>query len=215
MNKNIILFDLDGTVIDSKLGIFNSIDYLFHKLNMPIPDESVKRRFIGPSIGASLRGIFGFSEKEAEDGVAIYREYYSTTGIMEFELYAGIAEHIRDLKVCGKTVGMATKKPEMFATRIIESVKLPFDLVCGSEPNDHDESKAHIIKRASVALSKDANFNDVVMIGDSQYDIVGSNEVGVDSIGVMYGYGTREEFVENNATWICDSVADLSKLLLK
>lgn len=215
MNKNIILFDLDGTVIDSKEGIFNAIDYTFHKLNMPIPPNSVKQLFIGPSIGASLKSLFGFSQSQAESAVAIYREFYSTIGVFQFELYDGIAELVTELKSLGNKVAIATKKPEIFAKVIIESTCLPFDIVFGSQLDDHNEGKAHIIKRAANVFCTDCNYSTAVMIGDSKYDIIGAAEANVDSIAVQYGYGSNQELIEHNPTWICSSVDDLRDLLLK
>lgn len=215
MNKKAILFDLDGTVIDSKLGIFNALKYTFGRLNIEIPADEFLNQFIGPSIGASFIRLYGYSVEQANEAVSIYREYYATKGLYEYTLYDGIKDLIEDLYDAGFKVGLATKKPEPFAKRILEHADLSdkFHMICGSDPKETHDSKAHIVKRCAMELTHD-NIADAIMVGDTKYDIIGSNEAGVESIGVVYGYGTREEFVEYNATHITDTMIDLHKLLL-
>lgn len=210
--KTCVLFDLDGTVIDSKGGIFKSIDYTLEKLNLEPTDENMKSRFIGPSIGASMIREYGMDEQQAQQAVDIYREYYSTKGVLDFELYEGIAELIKTLKAQGKKVAIATKKPEHFAKIIIESVDFSdcIDIVTGSSLTELSESKGHIINRAATALTDD--MSNVVHIGDTRYDYEGAKEFNIDCIGVLYGYGVAEEF--DSGCVIAPTVKDLSKLLL-
>lgn len=214
MEKNVILFDLDGTVIDSKQGIFNALYYTFDKLGMPRGEKL--DRFIGPSIGASFMKIYGFNVEQAHNAVAIYREYYSTKGILECSLYDGIIELVLALKKDGKRVGIATKKPAEFTLSILKNLKVDqhFDAICGSDLSETHDSKAHIIKKGALLLSQKIDLSDVVMVGDTKYDIIGSNDAGVNSIGILYGYGTREELTEHGATWICENMEQLSRLLL-
>lgn len=217
MDKQAVLFDLDGTVIDSKEGIFNALYYTFDKLGMKHPQVEIMNKFIGPSIGSSFMTQFSFTPEDADNAVSIYREYYSTKGVFECTLYDGISELVSELKAANIKVGLATKKPESFAKIIMKNFQLDsiFDSICGSDLVEKHDSKAHIIKHCATLLSSKADLNDVVMVGDTKYDIIGSHEAKVDSIGVLYGYGTRDELIKYNATYIVKTMSDLRKLLLQ
>ena len=212
--KQVILFDLDGTVIDSKPGIFNAIAYTLDRLGMKEDDLSVLNKFIGPSIGASFKDIYGFDEQGALDAVEIYREYYSTKGILECKPYTGIEQLFKALKRDGKRIGLATKKPEPFAKSIVENLEFNkyFDFVCGSGLDETHDSKAHIIARCASQLSPDNNSN-VVMIGDTKYDAIGANNAGVDCIGVLYGYGCEQELRDEGIIAIAKDMHALHTLL--
>lgn len=212
--KKAVLFDLDGTIIDSELGIFNALSYMFERIGMTSVEKSDFRVFIGPSIGATLRQRYGFTLEEAENAVAIYREYYSTRGYLECTPYAGIESLLASLKDKGSQIALATKKPELFSRMIISKLGFEkyFDAICGSALDDHNDSKAHIIKNALKALSLPAK--SCVMVGDTKYDAIAAREVGVDCIGVLYGFGNRLELEENAACAIVSTTSELSKLLL-
>lgn len=214
-NKKYILFDLDGTLIDSKRGIFSAIYYTFERLGLREDDETVLNSFIGPSIGASFRRQYGFSEIQANEAVEIYREYYSEKGVHEYVLYDGIESLLIKLKADGKTLGVATKKPDNYAKLIIKELGFNqyFDLVCGSTLTETHDSKAHIIKECAEQLGA-CSFDEVVMIGDTKYDCLGANEAGVDCIGVLYGYGCEDELRKHGATEIAVDMTDLTKLLM-
>lgn len=214
-NKQYILFDLDGTLIDSKRGIFSAIYYTFERLGLHEDDESVLNSFIGPSIGASFRRQYGFSDLQANEAVEIYREYYSEKGVHEYTLYDGIEDLLIKLKAAGKTLGVATKKPDNYAKLIIEELGFNqyFDIVCGSTLTETHDSKAHIIKGCAEQLGA-SSFQEVVMIGDTKYDCSGSNEAGVDCIGVLYGYGCEYELKEHGATAIAKDMTALTALLV-
>lgn len=208
-DKKAILFDLDGTVINSKEGIFNSIDYTLNKLNMEKATDEIKAKFIGPAIGYSFKTLYGFTEEEAERAVDIYREYYAETGIFEMEAYEGLERVLALLKAQGRKIAIATKKPEMFAKRIITYLDFDkyFDLVCGAMSEEADNSKSHIIERAykGLGLSKE----DALMIGDTKFDIIGAKGAGVMSLGVGYGFGTKEELKENGADFYAENTDEL------
>lgn len=211
--KNAILFDLDGTVINSKEGIFNSIDYTLEKLGMEKADYETKAKFIGPAIGYSFKTLYGFSEEQAENAVNIYREYYGETGIFEMEPYEGLEKLLKKLKAQGKKIAIATKKPEMYAKRIITYLDFDkyFDLVCGAKSEEADNSKSHIIKRAFEGLN--ARKDEALMIGDTKFDIIGAKGAGVISLGVGYGFGTKEELIENGAEYYAETMDELYDML--
>ncbi|MFZ2537620.1 MAG: HAD hydrolase-like protein [Oscillospiraceae bacterium] len=212
-NKKAILFDLDGTVIDSMEGIFNALYYMFDKVGVKVENSEGLQRFIGPSIGSTLMTHYSFEEKAAEDAVEIYREYYSTKGLLECTAYEGILELLKLLKLQGKKIALATKKPEVFSLKIIENLGLSkyFDAVCGASLKDNDNSKMAIIERAVKALG--ASKCDVVMVGDTKYDAIGSVDAGVDCIGVLYGFGEEDELTRNGAIKIAKDVSELTKIL--
>ncbi|MEG0693397.1 MAG: HAD hydrolase-like protein [Oscillospiraceae bacterium] len=212
-DKKAILFDLDGTVINSTEGIFNALYYMFDKLGQTMKSSDGFTRFMGPSIAAILRTHYGFVDKDADDAVIIYREYYSTKGILECEAYEGIEALLKKLKSQGKLIALATKKPEAFSVRIIEKLGFLdyFDVVCGASLQEKDNSKVHIIERAITALG--VSKADAVMIGDTQYDAIGANEAGVDCIGVLYGFGNEAELVANGITNIAKDVNELTLFL--
>lgn len=207
--KKAILFDLDGTVINSKEGIFNSIDYTLNKLGMGKASDDIKQKFIGPAIGYSFKTLYGFSEEEAENAVNIYREYYGETGIFEMEAYKGLERVLAKLKSQGKKLAIATKKPEMYAKRIITYLGFDkyFDLVCGAMSEEADNSKSHIIKRAYTGLG--AKAEKALMIGDTKFDILGAKEAGVMSFGVGYGFGTKEELYAHGADFYAETTDEL------
>lgn len=212
-DKKAILFDLDGTVINSTEGIFNALYYMFDKLDIKLETSDGLTRFMGPSIAATLRTHYGFEAAAADAAVSIYREYYSVKGLYECVAYEGIPALLKTLKAQGKQIGLATKKPELFSVKIIESLGLSdyFDVICGASLSDNGNSKKEIIERAIAALG--SSKEDTVMVGDTEYDIVGANEAEIASIGVLYGFGEEESIACHNPTLIVTDVAALSKIL--
>ncbi|WMJ22059.1 HAD hydrolase-like protein [Paludicola sp. MB14-C6] len=212
--KNVVLFDLDGTVINSKEGIFNSLYYTFDKLGMIEQDEHKLQQFIGPSIGSSFQNLYQMTNEEAIHAVSIYREYYQSKGIYECEPYEGIEELFLHLKQVNKRIAIATKKPEPFAITVMEHLGLAkyMDAICGSDLNEADNSKAHIIQTAADLL-KTNEYNEVVMIGDTKYDVIGAKKVNIDCIGVLYGFGSEQELIKHGAIAIAKDMNELNNIL--
>lgn len=211
--KQAVLFDLDGTVIDSRPGIFQSLHYAFKKLGLPIPSDEVLSRFFGPSLATSFHNVCGFDDELTEKMIEAYREYYRPTGMFECEVYPGIEKLIRALREQGKKVVLATKKPELFAAQILERKGLLplFDYVAGATMEDKSEHKDGIVIRAAKALGVEKR--DCVMIGDMRFDCIGAKLAGIDCIGVTYGYGTEEELIEHGAAALAKDGAELLALL--
>ena len=212
--KQAVLFDLDGTVIDSRPGIFQSLYYAFHKMGLSVPPKEVLNRFFGPSLATSFHDLCGFDDELTEQMIEAYREFYRPTGMFECTIYPGIEALMKKLKAQGKKVILATKKPEIFAAQILDRKGiLPlFDYVAGAAMDDKSEHKDGIVLRAADALG--VAKEDCVMIGDMRFDCIGARLAGIDCIGVTYGYGTKEELIEHGAAALAADAKDLEKLLL-
>lgn len=211
---SIILFDLDGTLTDSSQGIINSIIYALEKYDINDYDMPLLRKFLGPPLHESFEKFMGFDKEKSLQAVKLYREYFSSKGLLENEVYGGVNDLLQNLKENGKTLIVATSKPQQFTDKIMEHFDLAkyFDFIAGSNMDTTRSKKAEVIE---YALSE-CNIKDkskVVMIGDRAEDMVGAQSVGIDSIGVEYGYGTFDELKNAGATYIVETVDELKKLL--
>lgn len=209
-----ILFDLDGTLSDSSQGIINSIIYALEKYDVNDYDMSLLRKFLGPPLHESFEKFMGFDKEKSLQAVKLYREYFSSKGLFENEIYGGVSDLLQNLKENGKALIVATSKPQLFTDRIMEHFNLAkyFDFIAGSNMDTTRSKKAEVIE---YALSE-CNIKDkskVVMIGDRAEDMIGAQTVGVDSIGVEYGYGTFDELKNAGATYIVKTVGELKNLL--
>ena len=210
-----ILLDLDCTITDSALGITNSVKYALNKLNAPIPPYETLCKFIGPPLLDGFRDICGFDAEKAQEAVKLYREYYETTGLYENAVYDGIPEFLRALKEKGKTVILATSKPEKFARLILEHFNLIqyFDYAAGATIDETRNKKDAVIAYAL----KECNITDkslAVMVGDRHHDIFGAKQNGISCVGVLYGFGSLEELTAAGADYIAENIDELYKILL-
>lgn len=212
---DVVLFDLDGTLCETGEGIRNSIRHALGEMNRPIPSEPELRRFIGPPLWDSFRDFCGMDQQEADEGVRRFRAYYNTQGWLQTKLYGGMADLLRDLRDAGVRVSTATSKPETAALRILERMGvLPyFQAVVGSLPDGARSLKKELIPCAMELCSAGPG-DRVVMVGDTHFDAQGAKQTGVDFIGVLYGYGTREELTSQGATVLVQSVSQLWRYLL-
>lgn len=211
---NTILFDLDGTLTDPAEGITNSVAYALEKYGITPPERQELYCFIGPPLTESFKKYYGFSDSDAVEAVQVFREYFREKGIYENVMYEGIDSLLAELKAAGKTVVLATSKPEPFAGQILERFDLIkyFDVVAGAT---FDESR--VKKDAVIAYALDqlppTNASNVIMVGDREQDVTGAARCGIACIGVLYGYGSREELVGAGAVKVAENVTALSKLL--
>lgn len=211
---DVILFDLDGTLTDPGLGITNSVMHALKKYGIEVEDRASLYKFIGPPLIDSFEQYFGFSHGEAVKSVDYYREYYKDKGIYENEVYAGIENLLQTLTQKGKKIILATSKPEPFAKEILRFFGLDkyFLFAAGSTMSETRTNKAEVIE---YALSE-CGITDktaVVMVGDREHDIIGANKNGIDSIGVLFGYGSREELETAGATYIAETVEDIIRFM--
>lgn len=205
-----ILFDLDGTIIDSGQGITNSVSYALEKCGKPVPPRAQLYRFIGPPLMDSFQAFCGFTRAESQAALVHYREYYSQTGIYENEVYEGVPEMLQTLKGMGRTVLLATSKPEEFALRILRHCGLDrfFDRVCGATLDESRTQKADVIAYALEGLPWRGP-QAALMVGDRKYDIEGARAAGLPAVGVTYGYGSRDELVACHARWLAPAPKDV------
>lgn len=198
-----VLFDLDGTLTDPAEGITNSIMYAQEKMGLEVWDREKLLFFIGPPLKEAFMEKFGLSEEKAKEMVAHYRVEFPRKGIYENRVYDGIKEVLTSLKASGKVLALATSKPQKFAEIVLEHFELAqyFDVVVGATMDGKLGKKADII---TVALEKCAvcDLSQAIMIGDRYHDICGANENNLHSIGVLFGYGSREELENAGATYI-------------
>lgn len=209
------MFDLDGTVTDSALGITNSVMHALNKYGIAVNERSELNRFVGPPLHDSFKNFYGFSNEEANKAVAYYREYYVDKGIFENTVYDGIEELFQSLKENGRRLVLATSKPEIFAKQILEYFNLAkyFTYIAGSNLDGTRTKKDEVIKYA-LESCKITDLTKSIMIGDREYDILGAKKVGIDSIGVLYGYGDSNELEKAEADYIVHTVDEIGKILL-
>ena len=210
-----ILFDLDGTLTESGQGIVNSVVYALKKMGIKENDKAKLEKFVGPPLLDSFMEYYDFTEEEAKQAVTFYREYFAEQGIYEAPLYEGIETTLRYLKNSGKTLYVATSKPEVFARRILQHLQIEdyFVDIVGSNLDGTKVKKDEII---SFLLEKNeiVDRSKVIMVGDREHDIFGAKKVGVDSVGVLYGYGDYQELESAGATYIIERLDDIMKIVL-
>ncbi len=211
---DIVLFDLDGTIINSENGILNSIEYALGKYGAEMPKRSTLNFFLGPPLDDSFSKLLKISKQDAEILVKYYREYYREKGIFEIQLYDGVEDLLKEIKTSCRKVVLATSKPEEFAKKILKHLNIDkyFDVIAGATFDNTRSEKpdviAYALKRVGVM-----NNNSAIMVGDRKFDCEGAAELGLDSIGVLYGFGSREELETAGATYLAETATDVYKYL--
>lgn len=208
----IVLLDLDGTLTDSGEGIFNCVEYALEKYGIKVEDRERLRRFVGPPLVRSFQDFYGFSEEKAQEATRFYRERYGDVGLFENTVYEGIDEMLSELKEAGLDLVVATSKPEPFTIRIMERFDLAkyFTLIVGSDDANGRNTKGKVIDYALKAYGEMKNMpleavkQQAIMVGDRHHDIDGAKENGIDSVGILWGYGEREELETAGADYIVD-----------
>lgn len=212
--KEYILFDLDGTLTDPGEGITKSVEYALNKYDIEVKNRTELYTFIGPPLIDSFMKYYDMSFIEAQQAVEYYREYFKVKGLYENEVYEGIIELLELLKKMGKKIILATSKPEVYAIEILKHFDLfeYFDFVGGATMDTTRSKKADVIRYVLESCDIQ-DLNQAIMIGDRKHDIIGANENGLESIGVLYGYGDLEELQKANATYIAKNVEDILKYI--
>ena len=233
-NYDVVIFDLDGTLIDSRIGIHSSVVHTLKEMGVPQVDQTLLSRFIGPPLIDSFQNVCGMSEPEAERAVAVYKDFFAVEGIKGFEIYDGVREMLWLLRASGVTMGVATTKDEVFAREIVLNADLLpfFSAIIGSDRDGRMLRKPELIAAALSALgvmtpevanaaesreSPDDVASDeprIVMVGDHALDILGAKANGIASIAVTYGFGSDDELREAEPDAEAASVTELRQLLL-
>lgn len=211
----IFLFDLDGTLSDPKIGITKSVQYALEKLGIIETNLDKLESFIGPPLQVSFAEYYRLNEETALKAIDFYRERFKQKGMFENVLYPDIPPLLKSLKEQQYTLIVATSKPTVFSEQILHYFNIDqyFDLVVGSNLDGTRTSKAEIIQYI-LDKYKDYRLDNFIMIGDRKHDIIGAKKVGIDSIGVTYGYGSFEELSKSNPTFIVDSVDGIRNIVI-
>ena len=211
-----LVFDLDGTLIDSSSGILGTLRHTFAVMGIPLLPEEQMRRFIGPPLEPAVMEFVGVDRETAVKAVQVYRAEYKVTGILGVEVYDGVPEMLESLVQAGHRVHLATSKPEVFALRILENIGLTrhFTHVCGAGMDGTRAKKAEVLeelfRRGGVTEPNAETLTDWRMIGDRIYDVEGAAAFGMKSVGVTWGFGPMEEFAGAEAA--VDTPAALAAL---
>ena len=210
MKYQYCFFDLDGTVIDSSPGILRSFNYALDRLGLKHFTKADTAKFIGPPLIHVFCNHFGLSEEDGKKGVAYYRECYRAGGMLECNVYDGIRELLDALAKRGVRCVLATCKPHEFATKILEHHKLldQFALVVGPEMDGTRGEKDEVIAYAREQLAI-LDPSSVLMIGDRANDVRGALKNKMQCLGVLWGFGTAEELIEEGAMALCSTPAEV------
>ena len=213
MKQKHILFDLDGTIVRSDLGITKGVQKSLEHFGIYEELDDLKK-FLGPPMVESYTNFYGFSLEQYKEALDVFHDYYRTVGIFECELYDGIEEMLESLSKEYKLY-VATSKPEREAKRVIEHFGLDkyFTFVGGSDGdfNTKRDTKTAVIEYV-LETNKIMDRGFAIMVGDKSHDIVGAGNTGLKSVGVLYGYGGLEEF--EGANYIVKNVEDLRDMFL-
>ena len=214
-----VFFDLDGTITEPALGITNALIYALEKFDIRVEDRTTLYKFIGPPLRDSFAQFYGFNEEQTLYAIGYYREYYSVNGIKENELMPGMRKSLEYLKNNGAKLYVATSKPELFAKQILEHLGVAgyFDIIAGATMDEKRTKKTEILEylldETQIGDSERA-LRKTVMVGDRHFDILGAKHFGMDSIGVLFGYGSREELSEAGATYLAADAAEMCRYII-
>jgi phosphoglycolate phosphatase len=211
-----VIFDLDGTLSDSRTGIYNAYCYTFEKLGLSHPGDEALKTLIGPSLQKGFSDLFKLQGAENEKAIQVFREYYSSKGLYENTLYVGIKDLLEELNREGVLLYVATAKYQVFANQVLDyfGISRYFQEISGADYQGNHAVKvdlvAGILRRNGIH-----NPDSVVVVGDTRYDIEAAAELEIDSIGVTYGFTTEAEIAAYNPDYIASRVSDLYPLLLE
>lgn len=212
---SVILFDLDGTLTDPKEGITKSVHYALKKMGIEVKNSEELTPFIGPPLQESFKTYYDMNDQQVQEALHYYRERFKEKGMFENEVYTGIAELLTALSAQGLKLAVATSKPTVFAEAILHHFNLHhfFNCIVGSELDGTRTAKAEVILEVMKQLHL-SSADGCVMIGDRSHDIIGANENNMDSIGVTFGYGSRNELEQVGATYLVENVASIEKHII-
>ena len=211
MNYTAIFFDLDGTLTDSSEGITKCAALALSHFGLPVPDTDALKVFIGPPLRETFPR-FGVPEERVEEAVSVFRSRYTTVGKFENRPYDGIRQVLETLTERGAKLYVATSKPQETAVEILDKFDLSryFRLICGATMDGRRDSKESVI---AYLLEQTGTGEKAVMVGDTAYDVIGANAFSIPTIGVSWGFGSREEMETAGAISVVDTMAELLETL--
>ena len=210
-----LLFDLDGTLTNPQEGITKCVQHALRAFGIEEPDLEKLIPFIGPPLIQSFMEFYNMSEEDARKAVAVYRERFSTVGLFENFPYPGIADMLAELKAQGKILAVASSKPTIYVRCILEKFELApyFDVIEGSNLDGTRVDKKEVIAEVLSQLDN-PSADDLLMIGDRKFDVIGARETGFGCVGVRFGFAAPDELEQSGAVYIADTVHDLHRYLL-
>ena len=213
MSNKVFLFDLDGTIIDSSKGITNAVKYSLNILGYEIPNQEILNKFIGPPLDDSYSKYFGMLEEEWNEAIKHFKKYYDEKGMYELKIYDDLEELLSKLSKKYRLY-VATSKDEKNANKIIKNLKIDkyFNYIAGASLETGRSRKEDVIEYLLQREKENLKNNEIIMVGDTKFDIIGANINNMKSIGVLYGFGTREELENENATFIVEKPLDILDL---
>lgn len=209
-----VLFDLDGTLTDPRVGITHSIQYALAQLGIHEPDPDTLVHFIGPPLHAAFMTEYGFNEARAWEAVEHYRVRFRDKGLYENEPYPGVRDCLGALKAAGLKLYVATSKPWVFANEITRHFELTgyFEAIYGSELDGTRTDKGELI--AHLLTTEGVPVDHALMVGDRRHDLIGARSNGLAAAGVLWGYGSRDELTAEAPAYLFDSMTALRDRLL-
>lgn len=214
--KDIIYFDLDGTISDSAPGILESVKYALLHFGIEEKDEEKLNLFIGPPLFDAFSSVYGMNKEDADIAVAKYRENYNENGaIFKYKIYSGVEKMLKELKEAGKIICLATAKPLKFAKMILDDAGLTkyFDILNGASFDESKRTKTAVIEDSIKTYSHQKER--ILMVGDRENDVTGAKNNGIEVLGVLYGYGTEEELREAGCKNIVKTPEEIVEFILK
>ena len=213
MSRDIILFDLDGTLTESGPGIMKAAQYALRSYGIEKPWQELSY-FVGPPLSETFATFV--EEPEIPGIIARFREYYQKDGWLDNAPYPGVREMLDALRAEGKRLMVATSKLDRLAVQVLAHFDLLscFEAVCGAPEGDPAAAQKANIVRAALAKADCIDLSRAVMVGDRKYDITGGHQAGLTAIGVLYGYGSREELTQAGADALAETPEVLTKLIL-
>jgi len=211
---DVVAFDLDGTLTDPAGGLVQGYIYAFRKLNIDYKSLGDLTRYIGPPLYDEWMRDFSFTPEQADEAIRIFREYYNVYGWWDNKVYPGIEEMLKELKRAGKTIILATSKPEDTAKRVLSLFGLDkyFDYIGGADGHKKRDKK-HEVLAYSLESVNAHDLSRAIMIGDRRYDAEGAGIVGIDSMAAQWGHGSEEELRAAGFNYFAKTPLDVVKLL--
>ena len=211
----VIAFDLDGTLTDPAHGLICSFQYALEKMGIEYGEKSELKRFIGPPLYDEWQICYGLSPEDATRALLLFREYYAIYGWWDNEIYKGVPELLAKLKAAGKKIILATSKPEEFAKKILDLFDIAkyFDFIGGASTDKIRDKKWEVLEYSMKNLGG-YDKSEYILVGDRKYDAEGAQICGIDSMGVLYGHGTREELEAAGFDYIVETTDDVAELLI-
>ena len=209
-----VLFDLDGTLSNSKEGITKCVQFALDSFGIHEKNLDSLEVFIGPPLIDSFMKYYGFSEQKAKEATTKYRERYSVTGIYESSMYKGVKECLKVLKEQGYFISLASSKPEHYCRIILDyfGISELFDDVVGATTDGKIHNKEQVLEEF-FSRWKDVKKENCCLIGDTVFDVDGANYVGIPCVGVSYGFGKSEDLINAGARFVVDDILELPNIL--